>query len=819
MSRHRRRGPEPTGPEPGDVPGRGGEPRGGDQGGARNGHAPGAAPRNGHPSGAAPQNGHAPGGASHNGHATGAASQNGHTPGAAPRNGHANGAAPRNGHANGAGPRNGHANGAVPRNGKPRPSPRSRPDGSEQAGDRDRRGRGSRARPASIADFARPLGPVDGERGAGRAGGRGPDGVDGARGAGGTDAERGPGRVDGGRGAGNDARPGEAGRATETTRIPAARGRSDAEGAVARSAVIPAQRDRSDDSGPHRPADRTTALPAVPRSRTGPTRPGTNGRGPVVPGHADGPPPARDVAPGRTDGRAPPPDVVPTARVAPVRPRTAGGDTTNPAGSRPTDRGTVEPDTVAPDTVDRHTVDPETAAHTTVAPDTADPDASAPSDRAAPAPTTAAAGRSGAEPDRTPSGDRLLGVDVARGVALFGIIAVHALVEGTDDGAPATNYLVFGGRSAALFALLAGVALAFMTGRRRVRVRRDLPSAAAMVAARAGVLLVIGLALGWTDPEIAAVILPYYAVMFLLAIPLLILPTGLLAGLTVVLVGAVPVLSQLVRPALPVPTLDNPHLLDLVTDPLGLLSELTLTGAYPAMTWLAYLAAGLVIGRLRLSSLRTAAVLLATGTAAALAAWGASWWLLGPAGGYAHIAAATPPAQLETAPTIADFVAAFPDGVTPTTTWWWLATIAPHSGTPLDLVQTIGSATAVLGAALLLAGITAPVVARMLGHVLRPIAAAGSMTLTLYVVSLLFMNSPLDDFGPLEGYLWQIGAALVIGTAWRRAIGRGPLEAAHVDGRQGRPGPRPPRAGTRSGGRRRPHRPAGRPRGGPPITS
>ena len=172
-----------------------------------------------------------------------------------------------------------------------------------------------------------------------------------------------------------------------------------------------------------------------------------------------------------------------------------------------------------------------------------------------------------------------------------------------------------------------------MTGRARVRWGRDFGAAAAMVATRAGVLLVVGLALGWTDPEIAALILPYYAVMFLLAIPLLILPTGAVAALTVALVAGVPVLSQLVRPSLPVPTLDNPHLLDLVTDPGGLLSELTVTGAYPAVTWLAYLAAGLVIGRLRLSSLRTAAVLLGAGTVVAVAAAAASWWLLVRAGG------------------------------------------------------------------------------------------------------------------------------------------------------------------------------------------
>ena len=46
-------------------------------------------------------------------------------------------------------------------------------------------------------------------------------------------------------------------------------------------------------------------------------------------------------------------------------------------------------------------------------------------------------------------------------------------------------------------------------------------------------------------------------------------------------------------------------------------------------------------------------------------------------------------------------------GTTPTGTWWWLATVAPHSGTPLDLAQTIGSAMAVIGVCLLVTRIAA----------------------------------------------------------------------------------------------------------------
>ncbi|MFG1635023.1 heparan-alpha-glucosaminide N-acetyltransferase domain-containing protein [Pseudonocardia alni] len=462
-----------------------------------------------------------------------------------------------------------------------------------------------------------------------------------------------------------------------------------------------------------------------------------------------------DAAAARTASRprrpSGPPGTAPATTVAVPAPRTAGPPGAPSAPARPPHAASAPPDTT-----ETTTVLPATT-RATPAPDPVPP--------AAPEP---------APPRERAS--RLLGVDATRGVALLGIIAVHALVEATDDGTPTPSYLVFGGRSAALFAVLAGVSFAFMTGRARVRTGPDLRAAAAMLATRAGVLMVLALALSWTDPSIAALILPYYAIAFLLAIPLVALPTRVLAPLAVLLGLGIPVGSHLVRPFLPVPDLGNPSVLDLVTDPGALLSELTLTGAYPAVVWLAYMAAGIVVGRLRLSDRRTAAALLAGGVVAAAAATGLSMWLLGPGGGYAAIAAVSPPEILDSAPTIADAVTGYPDGVTPTSTWWWLATVAPHSGTPLDVVQTTGSALAVLGAVLLLASVTVRGAGPLLGHLLRPLAAAGSMTLTLYLGSILFMNSPLDDLGPWEGYLWQIAVAVGIGLAWRRAVGRGPLE-------------------------------------------
>jgi uncharacterized membrane protein len=381
-------------------------------------------------------------------------------------------------------------------------------------------------------------------------------------------------------------------------------------------------------------------------------------------------------------------------------------------------------------------------------------------------------------PDRaTGARPRLLGVDATRGVALLGMMAVHALSDTTDTGAPTLMYMIFGGRSAATFAVLAGVGIALMTGRARVRPGPDGRAAAATLLARALVIVVIGLALGYTDAGIGAVILPYYAVMFLLAIPVVFLPTWVLATFAALIAGGMPVLGQWLRPTLVAPVLDNPSILDLLQNPLRFLTELTLTGYYPALPWMAYVCAGIVVGRLRLSSARTAAGLLGTGVVLAVAATAASWWLLGPLGGLNHIQAATPPAELATAPTVADYVAIYSEGTTPTTTWWWLAVDAPHSSAPLDLIQTIGSAVGLLGAMLLLGHITRPATSRIIGAVNGPLAAAGSMTLTLYTAHIVYMNSPLDDFDSLPGYLIQVTVALLFAIGWRQAVGRGPFEA------------------------------------------
>ena len=366
---------------------------------------------------------------------------------------------------------------------------------------------------------------------------------------------------------------------------------------------------------------------------------------------------------------------------------------------------------------------------------------------------------------------RLIGVDATRGVALLGMMAVHALWAYDENGKITWTYAVSAGRSAATFALLAGVGIAFVTRRRRVE-RGERRAAAASLAARAGVIGVVGLLLGGTDAGLATVILAYYAVLFVLAIPAVFLSTRVLLVVGATIAVVVPVFSHLIRPGLPDPAGGNVSLAQLFQDPLGLLAQLTLTGLYPALPWMAYVCIGIAIGRMQLSARAFALRLFAVGSVLAVGARVLSSILLESLGGRDQLYASAMENGLSRTD-VDDILTWGGDGATSTDTWWWLATAAPHTTTPLDLVHTIGVATALLGGLLLLA--------QQHGNVLTPIAAAGSMTLTLYTAHVLFLNSPWDVYEATTGYLVQVIVALVFAVAWRAAVGRGPLEALAAD--------------------------------------
>ena len=353
---------------------------------------------------------------------------------------------------------------------------------------------------------------------------------------------------------------------------------------------------------------------------------------------------------------------------------------------------------------------------------------------------------------------RLAGVDVARCIALFGMGSVHVLPTTDATGAPTLVEQVFGGRSAALFAVLAGVGVALAHGR-----RPSLRRAAPVIAVRAALIGAIGLLLALFDSGVA-VILAYYAVFFVLVLPWLRARPPLLLVSAAAVALLVPFLSLAVRDDLPEQDPTNVGPWDLAA-PGQLLSELLFTGYYPASVWVAYLLTGLAVGRLALSRRWTATVIAGSGAVLALLAHATSALLLGPLGGYQRIADVLRLPLSETR----SLVDAPSYGKVPTVTRWWLATDAPHSSTPLDLAATTGSALLVLGLALL--------AAQAVPRLLAPLAAVGSMPLTLYTAHIVLLGST-DTEDPVRYYWLQVAAALVFATLWRRCVGRGPLESA-----------------------------------------
>lgn len=361
---------------------------------------------------------------------------------------------------------------------------------------------------------------------------------------------------------------------------------------------------------------------------------------------------------------------------------------------------------------------------------------------------------------------RLTGVDLARAAALLGMMTVHLWPAQPADGSTSVVHAVFSGRASALFAVLAGVGLALVSGGARPVDGADRRRARAGIARRAGLVAFVGLVLGEL-PSGVAVILTYYGLLFLVAIPVLGLRARALTALSLAAAVVVPVLLFLGREGFPRDGA-NPSLLLLFGAPWPLLSTLLVTGYYPVLAWSAYLFAGLAVGRLALGERRTAVGLLAGGALLAVGAGALSAVLLGPGGGRDAIARTLEPGQ-----DVGEVIDGNHFGDVPTTTGWWLAVDSPHSTTPLDLLHTTGTSLAVLGAALLLAQALRPVL-------LSPLAAAGAMTLTLYSTHVVVLAAT-DGDDPATLYWAQVAAFLVFALVWARAVGRGPLEAlAHA---------------------------------------
>nr|WP_281352360.1 heparan-alpha-glucosaminide N-acetyltransferase domain-containing protein [Phytoactinopolyspora alkaliphila] len=359
----------------------------------------------------------------------------------------------------------------------------------------------------------------------------------------------------------------------------------------------------------------------------------------------------------------------------------------------------------------------------------------------------------------------MVGVDAARGLALFGMIAVHVTPSVGADGGSTAAHLVASGRASALFAVLAGVGLALASGG-STEPRGTAPrQARAATAVRAGFLVVVGLAIGLPDSGVA-VILVYYGVLFLAAIPFLGLRAPALFALAGFWALTAPVLSHVLR-LQGLPRTSGNVTTESLADPVGLFWQLTVTGYYPVLPWLAYVLAGLALGRLTLASTSVAARIFAGGAALAVGTYVLSWVLLRQ-GVMDRLTEAGTGGHPTSRPFTDGVLNTSFYGTTPTTTAWWLTVASPHTATPFDMLHTIGTAAAVLGLTLLLAS-------RFSG-LLSPLAAVGSMTFTLYSVHVLLLATAIPGNVEYAAGL-HMAVALAIAVPWRRYAGRGPLEA------------------------------------------
>jgi uncharacterized membrane protein YeiB len=395
-----------------------------------------------------------------------------------------------------------------------------------------------------------------------------------------------------------------------------------------------------------------------------------------------------------------------------------------------------------------------------------------------PASVTTKEGRSTA-PSGTPPTGRLIGIDLARGLAVLGMYSAHVGPDVAVGGPVGFLLELARGRSSALFALLAGFSLVIITGRPHPRTGRAGRQAAGRIVIRSAVLVALGLALTALDTDVD-VILAYYGLLFLTVLPLYRLRAATLAVIAaagaLVLPQALYVIRRAIAEGAWADTVIAWDPLARVGDSDGFV-ELLFTGGYPVLTWMPFLVAGMAVARLDLARAEVRTRLALTGGALAVLGYGASWLAL-------HLV-----------PRALTAVAAATDGGSASSAWWsdtvgdpvdgtplaWLLVAAPHSQTTFSILGNTGVALMLVAGCLAAAD-------RMPRPTLlvTPLAAVGMVALTVYVLHIVaiwffadvwtVVDIENDTMSALPLLLGFIAAAMLLATAWTRLFRRGPLE-------------------------------------------
>jgi uncharacterized membrane protein YeiB len=385
---------------------------------------------------------------------------------------------------------------------------------------------------------------------------------------------------------------------------------------------------------------------------------------------------------------------------------------------------------------------------------------------------------------------RLVGVDLARALAVFGMYIVHVgPMLSTTSGVGSWIRYMSDGHSSVLFATLAGFSLMLIAGRREPKTGLAGRKAKARLVIRAVVLVAFGTLLAKLFGDV--VIIGFYGVYFLVAMMFLKLSGKALAITAAALAIVGPQLAFVVRPLLSgsvVQTID-------AYDPLEKFSgvgviDLLFTGFYPTIPWIAFVVAGMALGRVDLSAPANQRRLAALGAGLTAVAYGLSLLLAGKgalrsmaedssgsgsgsgswsgsgSGSWSGSSgswsdSAKPPmdgGSFEYQPSVRELFVA-----------------GPHSGTTFDIIGSVGIAILVIvGATFLMDRLP------RLRRLMTPIIAVGTMSLTAYVGHFAVMTWFGLPGGGIQGswipVLTLILGAIVFAGIWSRFFKRGPLE-------------------------------------------
>lgn len=356
---------------------------------------------------------------------------------------------------------------------------------------------------------------------------------------------------------------------------------------------------------------------------------------------------------------------------------------------------------------------------------------------------------------------RVIGLDVTRGLALIGVVVMnyHGYLNGGQTSDPPTFFDrlfhpwdgVLSTRFAATFVLVAGMGITLLTNRSRISGDAAAIAADRWRLIRRGLLLAAGgYVIEW---EWSGTIIFFYGAYFIVAAFLFTLRTRwlVLVGTASALAGAGIAAWRIFRETDGHAT----YWLDPEPDsPKNLLLRLFVGHTHPLLPWMAFVCAGMIIGRMlpRLAEVR---VKLLAGGMAALAVT------------YAINAVAAPPfSSTDTGDTR-------------------LATILSTRPFDRGLLYTIGT----LGSSVAAFCIVSWIAERARRNALVvALQRAGQLTLTLYVLHVLVFILIVDHLGwirpfSLSAALAFAGAfwvgAIALGAWWQRLLGQGPLERVY----------------------------------------